>query len=126
MDSTKITGIYMGNVYTHNFERAYAFYADLLGLKNDKYKKEKNHYYFQINNDAALFIEGGYIMRETKDKESCASFTFNVGSVSAMFKKLKEDGITVVQDEPMKMQENVYWFQCFDPDGNIVEFIGGE
>lgn len=126
MESTKITGICMGNVYTHNFERAYAFYVDLLGLKDDKYKKEKNHYYFQINKESALFIEGGYKMNEHKEKESCASFIFNVVSASAMFNNLKETGMTIVQDEPMKMQDNVYWFQCFDPDGNIVEFIGGE
>ena len=126
MKSAKITGISMVNVYTHDFERAYAFYAEFLGLKDDKYKIEKNHYYFQISKEAALFIEGGYQMSEHKDKESCASFTFNVESAKALFNKLKEAGITVVQDEPMKMQDNVYWFQCFDPDGNIVEFIGGE
>ena len=126
MESTKITGICMCNVYTHDFERAYAFYADLLGLKDDKYKKEKNHYYFQISKEAALFIEGGYEENILKDKSSRASFTYDVSSASSMFNKLKNSGAKLIQKEPMKMQENVYWFQCLDPDGNFVEFIGGE
>jgi predicted enzyme related to lactoylglutathione lyase len=126
MDSTKIKGISMANVYTHDFERAYTFYADILGLKDDKYKKEKNHYYFQICKEAALFIEGGYEEVNLNEKSSRASFTFDVESVKAMYNKLKDAGYKLIQNEPMKMQENIYWFQCLDPDGNFVEFLGGE
>ena len=126
MDKTKITGICMGNVYTNDLNKSYAFYADLLGLKDDKYKKEKNHYYCQINDKDGFFIEGGYEKSAYKDRSARASFSFKVESSSAMFNKLKNAGVRLIQDKPVKMDENIYWFQCYDPDWNIVEFLGGE
>ena len=126
MDSAKIKGISMANVYTHDFERAYAFYAEFLGIKSDKFNKGTNHYYAPITEEASLFIQGGYEETNSHEKSSRASFTFDVESAIAMYNKLKDAGYKLIQNEPMKMQENIYWFQCLDPDGNFVEFIGGE
>jgi predicted enzyme related to lactoylglutathione lyase len=126
MDSTKIKGICMANVYTHDFERAYAFYADFLGIKSDKCDKGKNHYYVPINDDASFFLQGGFEEKELKEKSTRSSFTFDVESAKAMYNKLKDAGYKIIQDEPMEMDEKIYWFQCLDPDGNFVEFIGGE
>lgn len=124
MDNTKITGINMGSVYSSDFKAAYEFYVDVLGLEGGD-NKEAKAMYFNAGDDG-LYIESGYDKTSYKPKSARTTFTFKVGSVGAMFNKLKEKGITFVQDVPVKMGENIYWLQCFDFEGNIVEFLGGE
>ena len=124
MDKTKITGIKMGSVYSSDINAAFEFYLDILGLKGGDNKEAKAIY---LNaGDDGLYIESGYDKTAFRPKSARTTFTFKVGSAIAMFNKLKEKGITFVQDAPVKMGENIYWFQCFDFEGNIVEFLGGE
>ena len=124
MDKTKITGINMGSVYSSDIKAAYEFYIYVLGLDGGDNREAKALY---INvGEAGLYIESGYDKTDYKPKSARTTFTFKVGSVGAMFKKLMDKGITTVQDEPVKMGENIFWLQCFDFEGNIVEFLGGE
>jgi predicted enzyme related to lactoylglutathione lyase len=124
MDSTKITRICMGSVYTNDFPKAFDFYSRVLGLESSPMGESAS--YMSINDNDGLFLDGGYEVSDTKGKKSKSTFTFQVGSALAMYEKLKSEGIELIQKEPMKMNETEYWFQCYDPVGNTVEFIGEE
>lgn len=125
MDSTKITSISMGSIYAEDYDDSFRFYNGVLGL--DEYSPMGDKAcYFQINEKQGMYLEGGYEPPESGFDSAKASFTFQVGSASEMFAKLRKNAIRTIQKEPMKMAENIFWFQCYDPSGNIVEFLGGE
>lgn len=123
MDSAKIKSIGMGSLYADDFQKAYEFYGGLLGMQG---QPGENSCYFQLGDSQAFYLEGGYNPVVTDAKSVRAAITFEVGSISALMKKLTEAEVNIIQQEPLKMAENLYWFQCFDPAGNIVEFLGGE
>ena len=54
------------------------------------------------------------------------AFVFHVESASALHAKLKEAGVKFVHEEPMHMGGDNYWFQFFDPAGNILEAVGAK
>lgn len=124
MDSTKITRICMGSVYTDDYSKAFDFYSRVLGLESDS--MGENASYMNINEKDGLYVMGGYEPCDSKGNKAKTVFTFRVGSASAMYEKLRSEGIELIQKEPMKMNETIYWFQCYDPVGNTVEFIGEE
>lgn len=123
MSSTKIKSITMGSVYTSDFKKSLTFYKDVLELEG---QPAENSCYFQVGDEQGFFLEGDYNRREETEKPECAAITFSIGSAGEMFEKLTDAGIKTIQTEPMKMAENLYWFQCYDPSGIIVEFMGGE
>lgn len=125
MDSTKIQSITMGSVYAEDYSDSFRFYNGVLGLEEYSPMGDKACY-FQINDEQGMYLEGGYDPPEAGFDTSKVSFTFRVGSASQLFAKLRKNAIRTIQKEPMKMNEDTFWFQCYDPSGNIVEFIGGE
>jgi predicted enzyme related to lactoylglutathione lyase len=125
MDETKILSINMASVYAEDYDTCFTFYHDVLGLEGASPTGSKSCY-FSIGKNQGLYLEGGYEPSEADIKTARTTFTLEVGSAKAMFEKLKKKGIRTIQKEPMKMAENIFWFQCFDPCGNMVEFIGGE
>ena len=125
MDTTDITGIAMGNIYTNDYDKAYEFYVVTLGL-GSTYQMGENSCYLKINDKSGIYIEGGYEKSTSDTHRSCSSFSLNVDSAAAMFGKLKKAGVELFHEAPLKMDENVYWFQCYDPVGNLLEFLGGK
>jgi predicted enzyme related to lactoylglutathione lyase len=124
MDETKIKGITMGSVYAEDYGESYRFYNGILGLDEVSPMGDKACY-FNIGKDQGMYLEGGFELLGADEKSAKASFTFKVESASKMFEKLKKKGVRMIQSEAMKMGENMYWFQCWDPSDNIVEFMGG-
>ena len=127
MDSTKITGICMGCVYAVDYEESFKFYNGLLGL-GDSIPMGKSSCYFPMG-EQGLYLIGGHESQPGNKNITMTTFTSDVGSAFGMFNKLKDAGIKLVREEPMKMTEEpekTFWFQCYDPSGNIVEFLGGE
>lgn len=122
MEKTKITSIGMGSIYVDDFKKAYEFYSGMLGLEG---KPGENSCFYQLNKEQAIYVEGNYNPVAKDPKGVKSAITFRVESALMMFDKLKNSDIEMIQNEPMKMAENIYWFQCFDPAGNIVEFLGG-
>lgn len=113
----------MGSLYTSDFKKSLFFYKDVLELEG---QAGENSCYFQVGDDQGFYVEGGYNRHTETEKPECAALTFKVNSASRMYEKLKNTGINLIQNEPVKMAENIYWFQCYDPTGNIVEFMGGK
>lgn len=124
-DNTQIRSISMASVYTDDYSKSFEFYNDLLGL-TDFNPMGNQACYFNIGAMQGLYLEGGYTPFEGNNRIVRTTFTMDVVSAFEMFEKLKEAGVKIVQTEPMKMQEGSYWFQCFDPSGNMLEFLGGE
>jgi predicted enzyme related to lactoylglutathione lyase len=127
MDKTKITGINMASVYAVDYEESFRFYNGLLGL-GDSSPMGKKSCYFPIGGQG-MYLVGGYSSAPENDKAIRTTFTFEVASAIEMFKKLKDAGVKVIQHEPMEMTDDpkkIFWFQCYDPSGNIVEFLGEE
>ena len=115
----------MGCVYSADLEKAYDFYTGILGLDGGNNREAKGCY-INITDKIGLYLEGGYEPAGTNEKSARTTFTFDVESAGTAFNKLKVAGIKVLQKSPVKMGENIFWFQCFDYEGNIVEFLGGE
>lgn len=115
----------MASVYAEDYDDSYKFYHDVLGFDDVSPMGDKACY-FDLGNDQGLYLEGGYELVGADERSAKASFTLKVGSASAMFEKLKKKGIRTIQKEPMKMNDEMYWFQCWDPSDNIVEFLGGK
>ena len=54
------------------------------------------------------------------------AFVFSVVSASELYERLKQAGVRFVHDEPMHMGGDNYWFQFYDPAGNIIEALGAK
>jgi predicted enzyme related to lactoylglutathione lyase len=123
MSSTKIQSITMGSIYADDFQKSFEFYSKILGLEG---QPGENSCFFQLNKEQAIYVEGGYNRAPATEKPVCSAITFKVDSVYDMMKKLNDARVKIIQNEPLKMAENLYWLQCYDPSGNIVEFLGGK
>ncbi len=55
----------------------------------------------------------------------CSGFGLSVESASALFERLRTEGITLLHEVPVNMGHEQYWFMFRDPAGNIIEVIGG-
>jgi predicted enzyme related to lactoylglutathione lyase len=124
-DTTKITGVSFVSVYVDDFRAAFAFYSELLGLEQ-QYDMGENACFFRLGHDSGLYVEGGNSRAELKRDTARATFTFGVPSAGAMFDKLKSAGVKIAQSQPMDMGQGDFWFQFYDPSGNILEVLGGK
>ncbi len=123
MSTTQIKSITMGSIYVDDFKKSYEFYSEVLGLEGQPGEKSC---FFPLSKEQAIYLEAGYNRPPAVEKPTCSAITFKVESVFDMMKKLSDAGVKMIQSEPLKMAENIYWFQCYDPSGNIVEFLGGK
>ena len=123
MYPTQITGIGIACVYASDYHDAFRFYHELLEL-NDVQTMSENSCYFKITEKQGLFLVGGYTALQTNEKNVTTTFALSVVSAHAVFEKLKNAAIQTIQATPMQMSETIYWFQCYDPSGNVIEFIG--
>jgi predicted enzyme related to lactoylglutathione lyase len=125
MSETLIKGIAFVLVYVDDFETSYKFYNEVLGLEKE-YDMGKLACFFKLGADSGLYLQGGNKKNTIDDKTMRTAFTLNVPSASAMFEKLKAAGVKFVQKEPMDMGQENFWFQFYDPSGNILEILGGK
>lgn len=118
---TEITSIKMGSIYVDDFGKAMDFYKGLLGLKGEP---GENSCFFALSPKQAIYIEGKYNPVASDGRSVRTAITFEVESIGQMLNKLKDAGVKTVQEVPVQMSEKLYWLQCYDPSGNIVEFLG--
>jgi predicted enzyme related to lactoylglutathione lyase len=125
MDNTKIKSIGMGSVYAVDYKASYVFYNGLLGL-HDVMPMGDNACYFRLSEQQGLYLAGSHKPSAGDYETTRTTFTLDIGSAGAMYEKLNKAGIKIVQTEPVEMGPDMFWFQCYDPSGNIVEFLGGK
>ena len=125
-EAAKISGMSFVTVYVDDYERALEFYRDILALEKT-HDAEKDACFFAIGaNQYGLFLAGGARAKTTKAEDSHASFVLLVESSSALFQRLKLNGVKTVQEEPMDRGEGDFWFQFYDPANNLLEVLGGK
>lgn len=125
MSNTIIKGVAFVSAYVEDFETSYKFYNEVLGLEKE-YDMGKLACFFKLGNDSGLYLQGcnNKIIYEANTMRT--AFVLSVTSAFAMFEKLKGAGVKFIQNEPMDMGQGSYWFQFFDPAGNILEILGGK
>jgi predicted enzyme related to lactoylglutathione lyase len=119
-----ISGIALVSVYAHNFEESFKFYNEIIGLKEFN-PMGSDACYFTFGKNGGMYLIGGHHKFDFPEKIVRTTFAFEVFSTLAMFNHLVLNNILTIQSEPMKMNTQVSWFQCYDPSGNILEFCGG-
>ncbi len=125
MDQTLITGVKFVAVYVDHFETNFEFYNKVLGLEK-AYEMGGNACFFHLGKNFGLYLEGGNKKNEIDRKTMRSTFVMQVESATATFEKLNKAGVKLVQDAPVDMGEGEFWFQFYDPSGNILEILGGE
>lgn len=122
--NTTLMGIELVTCYVDDYQKAYDFYNGLLGLEK-QYDMGEQACYFKLGESSGLYLEGGNAPASAGAGKVRASFVFGVGSAGAFFNKLKEAGVPTVQEKPMNMGNDQFWFQFSDPAGNLLEALGG-
>ncbi len=126
-EKTDIKGLAFVAVYADDYEKAFDFYQNVLGLKKE-FDMGTIACFFGLGEDSqwGLYLQGGNKPIDY-DKESMrTAFVLTIESANELFNKLKKHNIKTVQEKPIDMGQGDFWFQCFDPCGNIIEFLGGE
>lgn len=125
-DAAKIAGMSFVAVYVDDYAKAVEFYRDVLALEKS-HDAEPDASFFSIGaNQYGLFVAGGARAKVTKPEDSHAAFVLLVASAGALFQRLRMNGVKTVQDEPMDRGEGDFWFQFYDPAGNLLEALGGK
>jgi predicted enzyme related to lactoylglutathione lyase len=123
MNEHKVKGIAFASVYVDDYEAAYKFYTEVLGLEK-QYDMGTQACFFNLPDDTGLYLQGGNHMPVFSKDTGRAAFVLSVESAGASHARLKEAGVRFVHDEPMHMGGDNYWFQFCDPAGNILEILG--
>jgi len=125
MSTHRVKGIAFGSVYVDDFAAAYRFYGEVLGLEK-QYDMGSQACFFKLDDDTGLYLQGGNRRAEYDKDVMRSAFVFAVESASATYQRLERAGVRFVHDEPVAMGGDSYWFQFYDPAGNILEALGGK
>lgn len=125
MTPTTITGVAFVSSYVDDFPTAYRFYNEVLGLEKE-FDMGASACFFKLGASSGLYLQGSGAPAPVNEKSIRSSFTLKVASASALYARLQEAGVRFVQNEPMDMGGDNYWFQFHDPAGNILEVLGGK
>lgn len=125
MKQHTVKGIAFVSVYVDDFEAGFKFYTEVLGLEK-QYDMGTQACFFNLPDDTGLYLQGGNRMPEYSKDTGRAAFVLNVESARASHERLREAGVRFIHDEPMHMGGDNYWFQFYDPAGNVLEILGPE
>ncbi|HSM70548.1 MAG TPA: VOC family protein [Anaerolineales bacterium] len=111
-------------IYVDQLDACKSFYETYLGFqKTADFGPDE---IFGTLGEVDLWMGAGYQRLDGGAKSARATVMFGVTSVGDLFNALKSGQVQIVQDEPVEMQEGVYWLQFVDPAGNVIEVLGGE
>ena len=113
-------------VYASDRKRSIEFYEKYLSYKVDESRKMDGDQVYGQMGPVGLWIGGGHNKINSSENDTRATVMLQVKSVGDLFSRLKKDGIKVYQEKPIRMSASSFWFQCTDPDGNILDFLGKE
>jgi len=125
MAEHKVKGLAFASVYVDDFERAYEFYNGVLGLEKE-YDMGSAACFFKLPDNTGLYLQGKNKTATYGADTMRTAFVFSVESAAATCERLKSAGVKFIQAEPLNMGGEQYWFQFYDPAGNILEVLGGK
>ncbi|OGD79668.1 MAG: hypothetical protein A2Y64_06905 [Candidatus Coatesbacteria bacterium RBG_13_66_14] len=113
-------------VYAGDMSRAKAFYTGVLGFKVRAELGPDLCFLVSESGKLHLYLEAGHrVVRPAEGDCRLGFFLQTGGSVFETFEKLKGAGVELLDDAPEEVSENTYVFRFLDPDGNILEAVGG-
>ncbi|MCK5052347.1 MAG: VOC family protein [Candidatus Cloacimonetes bacterium] len=112
-------------VYVSDKEKAKKFYTDILGFEVSADLGPNLCFLKSGNGKINIYLEGG-MKQTTNDNQTCRLSFFLQAEETAnkTFESLKNAGVTLLQEQPEKVDDNIACFQFLDPDGNIIEVEG--
>ena len=110
--------------YAKDLEATEAFYSKHFGFTR-KFEMGEGQAFGSIG-DVDMWIGGDYSSGSEDPLSTRMSVMFMVDSAGALFSQLHEAEVPIIQDAPVKMADDKFWFQFRDPSGNVVEILGGE
>lgn len=125
MAEHRVKGLAFASVYVDDFERAYEFYAGVLGLVKE-YDMGSAACFFKLPDNTGVYLQGKNKSASYGEDTMRAAFVFSVESAAATHERLKAAGVRFIHAEPKDMGGDNYWFQFYDPAGNILEVLGGK
>lgn len=113
-------------VYADDLNNTIEYYKKYFGYEVDPaFKMGENEVYGRMG-PVGLWIGGGHKPVEQTDKTIRATFMLFVKSAHDLFDQVQNDGVRVYQEKPIEMQGGQYWFQMRDPNGNVLDILGGK
>ena len=125
MAEHRVRGLAFASVYVDDFERAYQFYEKVLGLEKE-YDMGSAACFFKLPDNTGLYLQGKNKAVTYGEDTMRSAFVFSVESAHATYDRLKAAGVRFIQAEPRHIGGEQYWFQFYDPAGNILEALGGK
>ena len=112
-------------VYVTDKEKAMKFYTDILGFEVSADLGQDLCFLKSRNGKISIYLEGG-MKQSTCDNQTCRLGFFLEAEETAekAFESLKNAGVTLLQEQPEKVDAKIACFQFLDPDGNIIDVEG--
>jgi predicted enzyme related to lactoylglutathione lyase len=125
MAEHKVKGLAFASVYVDDFEKTYRFYSEVLGLEKE-YDMGSAACFFKLPDNTGLYLQGKNKAASYGEDTMRTAFVFSVESAKATHERLKAAGVKFIHAEPKHMGGDNYWFQFYDPAGNVLEALGGK
>ena len=108
-------------------EKAKQFYTNILGFEIGADIPQANLcFLYSKNRKLSIYLKAGnksFLI----DNQTCrlSFFLEAEKTVKETFDELKKAGVEILQKEPEQVADDTFTFQFLDPDGNILEVVGG-
>lgn len=116
-----VTGLQVIAIYVTDLARARGFYEGILGFQESGTMPPG---VVLASGDVTLYLEPGRKPREDDPAtRPVVAPVFAAASVLAVRDRLRDAGVPMLGDLQHPGPEFAF-FQCLDPDGNVIEFAG--
>ena len=113
-------------VYVSDTERAKRFYIEILGFQLRVQVHESLCFLASASGRVHVYLEGGHRAAPNgPDATRLGFFLETEGPARDAFDRLKEAGVTLLDEAPEEVGDGVFVFRFLDPDGNVLEATGG-
>jgi|GEM_PF-999425 len=113
MAEHRVKGLAFASVYVDDCERAYEFYAGVLGLEKE-YDMGGAACFFKLPDNTGLYLQGKNKTVSYEVETMRSASVFAVESAGATHERLKAAGVRFIHNEPRHMGGEQYWFQFHD------------
>ena len=120
VESIRAVGIYVADL-----GKAVNFYKTMLGF--DLVTEIPPSIAMMKSGNINLYLESGYDPNQDQKNKVRVSVIFEIAIPSQKaYDMLKNNGVTILQDKPEQLDDDVWWFQFCDPDGNVIELTSSK
>jgi catechol 2,3-dioxygenase-like lactoylglutathione lyase family enzyme len=112
-------------IYVTDLERAKVFYTDVLGFEISAQVSSNLCFLKSKSGKIHIYLDAGKKPAAIDNQTIRLSFFLEAEkSAPEAYEALKTAGVTLLQESPELVGENIACFQFQDPDGNIIEVSG--